>query len=96
MKKSLANLLAVTSMLHTDEYDGPIIDDKQVLDCIMSMYFYLLLDENDPKINEYFENFDKQFQALNEKQKTIVQKDFESIIKAQEKEFIKKKNKKPE
>ena len=100
MKKSLISLLAISTFPHTGEFDGPIVDDPKVLDCIMNMYFYLLLEENDPKKEEYYQKFEQQFDALPEKQKAIVKEDFLGMINAKEeqetKEFIKRQNEKSE
>ncbi len=84
MKKSVQNILMAATLLNIGEFTGPMIDDPKVLDCIMSMYFYMLCEEDEKK-EEYFQKFDKQYQALNEAQQKQVQDDFQSIIDAQNK-----------
>jgi hypothetical protein len=83
MKKSLVSLLALSIIPH-QEYSGPMIDDQKVLDCIMNMYFYLLSEENDPRKEEFFDKFSKQYDALDPREHEQVREDYLSIVKAQE------------
>ncbi len=99
MKKSLTNLLLLSSIFHANDYNFPIIEEEKVLDCIMSMYFYLLLEEKDEKKEEYYEKFTRQYDSLTPEQQEQVKQDYLSIINEQEKtskELIKQPKEKPE
>ena len=85
MKKKILDILLVSSLLNTGEFVGPMIDDPKVLDCTMSMYFYMLC-EDEKKKEEYFQKFDEQYQQLDESQQKQVKQEFLSIIDAQEKQ----------
>ena len=84
MKKSVQNILMAAALLNIGEFSGPLIEDPAVLDCIMSMYFYMLCEEEEKK-EEFFQKFDEQYKKLNEAQQKQVQEDYLSIIEAQDK-----------
>jgi len=99
MKKSLTNLLLLSSIFHANDYNFPIIEEEKVLDCIMSMYFYLLLEEKDEKKEEYYQKFERQYDSLTPEQQEQVKQDYLSIINEQEKtskELIKQPKEKSE
>ena len=82
-----------------DEYemfdDIPIeyLFDEELNDCLFYMYIYML-SEDDPKYEDYYNDFCKLYEALDEERQLIVKKNFENIMKAQdEKEKIKIKKK---
>ena len=94
MNKSVRDILIASSLIRTSEYDGNIIIDEKVSECIMDMYFYMLyFINNDSKKEEYFREFESKYQKLNKKQQEIVRDEYIDIIKTQKKnkEKVKKK-----
>ena len=78
----------------TFDYAFDYIDDDMVNDCLMSMYFYMLCDSSlGNKKEEYFKEFEDKYQKLNDEQKELVQKDYLSIIEAQDRNREKVKRK---
>ena len=76
---------------HLDNY----IDDIEVNECLMEMYFYLLYSRiDDKKAEEHLEKSHMIFQKLNSEQQEIVKNDIISIIETQKKENEKVKVKK--
>ena len=80
------------SLIGTGEYGGYFPNDERVLECLMNMYFYMM-HPNENKKEEYFQEFEKSYNDLNEEQKQIVKQDFIDIIETQNKnkEKVKKK-----
>ena len=78
----------------TFDYAFDYIDDEEVNDCLMSMYFYMICDSSlGNKKEEYFKEFEDKYQKLNDEQKELVQKDYLSIIEAQDRNREKVKRK---
>ena len=96
MQKSTRDLLVAMSMIGTFDFMGEYIEDQEVNECIMDMYFYMLYGgiENEEKREEYFKEFEKKYNALNKEQQELVKNDYISIIEAQEKNREKEKIKK--
>ena len=93
MNKSIADLLLSLSMIGANEYGQFYAYDQKVNDCLMNMYFYMM-HPNEDKKEEYFKEFEKSYDILNDDQKEIVKQDFINIIEAQEKNREKEKVKK--
>ena len=87
MNKSIMNILLTSSILGTHEYEGYLINDERVLECVMDMYFYMLYSgvDNDEKKEEYFNEFGKKYEKLNAEQKDLVKQEYMNIIETQNK-----------
>ena len=94
-KKSVMNLLMAMSMLGTNEYAGYYISDEKVSECLMDMYFYMMYSGigEEKKQEEFFNEFEKKFDNLNEEQQEMVKNEYIDIIETQNKnkEKVKKK-----
>ena len=94
-KRLIQELFLASSLFSTFEYEGNLINDEKVLDCIMDMYFYMLImnDNDENTKDKYFNKFDQSFRSLNMEQQDIVRHEYMDIIEAQQKnkEKIKKK-----
>ena len=93
MNKSIADLLLSLSMIGANEYGQFYAYDQKVNDCLMNMYFYMM-HPNENKKEEYFKEFEKSYNDLNEEQQEMVKQDFIEIIEAQDKNKEKEKVKK--
>ena len=95
MRKSTRDMLVAMSLVRGSEFEGGYIRDEKVIECVMDMYFYMLYGGigNESKKEEYFNEFEKKYRALNKEQQEEVKNDYISIIEAQEKnkEKVKKK-----
>ena len=94
MNKSVMDLLLSLSLIGANEYSNFYVSDPKINDCLMNMYFYIM-HPNQSKKEEYFKEFEKSYDDLNDEQKQIVKQDFIEIMKAQnknkEKEKVKRK-----
>jgi len=94
-KEKVMDLLMAMSLIGPREYDGYFPNDERVVECLWDMYFYMMYNGigNKEKKEEYFNEFGKKFDNLNEKQQEEVRKEYINIIEAQEKnrEKVKKK-----
>ena len=82
------------SLIGTGEFASYYIDDDEVNDCLMSMYFYMMCDSNlEKKKEEFFIEFENKFDKLNDEQKELVKQDYLNIIEAQNKNKEKVKRK---
>lgn len=92
MNKNLMNLLLSLSLIGDNEYGQFYVSDPKINDCLMNMYFYIM-HPNTNKKEEFFKEFEKSYNDLNEEQQEIVKKEYIDIIEAQEKnkEKVKKK-----
>ena len=97
MSKKVVDLLLSMSLLGTGEYAGYYSNDERVMECLWDMYFYMMYNGlgNEEKKEEYFNEFGKKYEKLNEEQQEEVKKEYINIIETQnknrEKEKIKKK-----
>ena len=96
MKKSVKDFLLTSAMsvLGNNEYAGDYIDDVDVLDCLMDLYYYMLSIDVDPiKEKKYFEDFSKKYKKLNKEQREIVKKDYYDIVETRDNKVEKVKKK---
>ena len=95
MNKSVFDILLSALLICPFEYEGYFINDDRVQECLMDMYFYMLYNgmDNDEKKEEYFQEFERKYNDLDEKQQNIVKVEYRNIIEAQKKkeEKVKKK-----
>jgi len=94
MMNTRTSLLLTTLLTNNNEYSGFYFGDEMVNECIMNLYFYMLLSNSDDvKKEEYFLKLEESFIKLNEEQREIVRKEYIDIIEAQKKnnEKVKKK-----
>lgn len=95
MKKKGMDYLLAMSLLGKSEYVGYFPNDERVLECLWDMYFYMMYSGigNENKKEEYYHEFEKKYDKLNEEQQEEVKNEYMNIIEAQnkEKEKIKKK-----
>ena len=92
MDKSVMNLLLSLSLIGANEYGQVYVSDPKINDCLMNMYFYIM-HPNTNKKEEFFKEFEKSYDDLNDGQKEIVKQDFIEIMEAQEKNREKVKRK---
>ena len=91
MNEKMIDELLIALLTESGEYSSFQIEDSEVRDCLMDMYFYLLLDDGDKKEKMYQEFLDK-YHKLNEQQQELVKNDFIELMNAQDnKEKVKKK-----
>jgi len=92
--KNIRDLLLALSVIGANEYSDYYIDDNEVNDCLMSMYFYMMCDNKfQQKKDELFKKFNEKYEKLNEEQQELVKQDYLSIIEAQNKNRNKVKRK---
>ena len=95
LMNSMAFLLANSLASGDSGYSNMnIINDQEVNECLMDMYFYIMYSGiNEEKQEEYFQEFGKKYKNLNEKQQELVKKEYIDIIETQNKnrEKIKRK-----
>ncbi len=97
MNKTTRDLLLSFALLNVGEYSSYYSDDEKVNDCLMDMYFYMLLMDSDDesKKDKYYRRFEQSFRDLNHEQQEMVREEYKNIIEAQnnniEKERVKKK-----
>lgn len=87
MNKSVMSFLTAYSLIGGGEFGMEYLDDKDINECLMDMYFYMLYNgmDNDIKCEEYFHEFEKKYDKLNKEQQDIVKKEYFDIIEAQKK-----------
>lgn len=91
---AVRDLLLSFSLIGGHDYENIPIFDNEVDECLMNMYFYMMCNSvNEDKKQEYFNEFEKSYNKLNDEQKEIVKKDYLDIMEAQNKnkEKVKKK-----
>ncbi len=94
MNNKIRDLLLSMSLLGVNEYAFDYIDDNDVNECLMSMYFYMMCDSTfEEKKNEYFNEFENKYNKLNKEQQELVQQDYINIIEAQDRNRNKVKRK---
>ncbi len=92
MNDKIKNILLISSLLGTDEYESLYIEDEKVNDCLMKMYFFMLLNESDNRKEKMYIEFCQEYDKLNNEQQEIVKKEYLNIINAQNnKDKVKKK-----
>ena len=79
------NLLLSMSLIGIDEYaqEYNYLEDQQVNDCLIHMYFYMMCNDRDNK-EDMYQEFDKRYNELNNEQQELVKKDYLNIIDAQD------------
>lgn len=93
-KKAGVNVLLASIAMGSGEYYGLYTDDKEVLDCLMDLYFYMLsINVNEEREKKYFGDFSEKYKRLNQEQKEIVKKEYFDIVEARDREDIKIKRK---
>ena len=97
MKKSTIDLLIPMYLIGNSEYNDFYIDDNKVSECLTDMFFYMMYVSigNEEKKEEYFNEFEKKYDNLDDEQQEKVKREYINIIEAQnknrEKERVKKK-----
>lgn len=92
MNNKIINILLISSLLGTNEYESLYIEDEKVNDCLMKMYFFMLLDESDDRKERMYKEFCLEYDKLNNEQQEIVKNEYIDIINAQNnKDKVKKK-----
>ena len=84
MKDKNKDLLILTTLLNSGEYNTEIIMDEQVNDCLFYLYLYLLDDSNDGT-NEYLKKFNQLYESLSLLQQEIVKNDYLTILEQRQK-----------
>lgn len=90
MNKGTRDLLCALAMIGSYDFGMYYGCDEKINQCLMNMYFYML-HPNENKKEEYFQEFEKIYNDLNDEQKDIVKQDYIEIIEAQEKNRRKEK-----
>ena len=87
MNRNLLKLLLINTAI-TSEYSqleyNELSMDPLVNDCLMHMYFFMLLNENDPKKDEEYDKFKKLYHSFDKEKQEYIKKDFIKIINAQD------------
>ena len=88
-------MLLGTLLLTSNEYGGTWIDDENVNECLVDMYFYMLYngENNELKKEKLFHEFEKKYNELNKEQQEMVKQEYINIIETQEKNRRKVKRK---
>ena len=82
-KKNARDLLLAFSLINASDYSQNTVFDPEVDECLMNMYFYIMYGNiNEEKKKEYFNEFEKCYNKLNEEQQEIVRKDYFDIIES--------------
>ena len=65
MNKKLMNLLLSMSLIGIDEYaqEYNYLEDQQVNDCLINMYFYMMCNDRDNK-EDMYQEFEKRYNSL--------------------------------
>ena len=88
--KKITSILLASSLIGVDEYmpyiNDECFEDNEVCDCLMKMYFYMLISpDEEEKKEKMFQEFRNKYHKLNEKQQELVKQDYINIINAQDK-----------
>ena len=84
-KKELVMFLSlVNDMLGESYLNGPIYLDEEVNDCLIKMYFVMMIDESNPDYERLYNEFLLAYHSLNEEKQKIVREDFKKICDAQD------------
>ena len=84
--KDIKQFLAMTlSMIPSNNYANipSYFDNPTVSSCLMEMYFYMLLEDEERK-KEHFAKFDELYKKLTEEEQELVKQDYLNIIEGQE------------
>ena len=82
-KKNARDLLLAFSLINASDYSQNTVFDPEIDECLMNMYFYMMYGNiNEEKRNEYFNEFERCYNKLNEEQQEIVRKDYFDIIES--------------
>ena len=75
-----------------NEYSDFFVGDKETVECLGSMYFYIMCD-NDILKDKYFQNFEEKYDKLTSEQQEIVKEEYLNIIETQKRNKEKEKRK---
>ena len=86
-KELLMFLSLVNDMTENSYLNLPIYMDEEVNDCLIKMYFVMMVTENHPDYERLYNDFLLAYHSLNDKQQEIVKKDYQNIIDAQDENY---------
>jgi len=86
--KELLMFLSLINGISEDSYlNLPIYMDEEVNDCLIKMYFVMMIEKCHPDYEKLYNDFLLAYHSLNEKQQEIVKKYFQNIIDAQDENY---------
>ena len=93
MNKKIKNLLHMSLLLNSSEYDElNYIDDMEVNECLTKMYLWLLSGENEES-QKLFDAYYNKYEQLDAEQQEIIDKEFWKLTEEKEKKEDKGKQK---
>jgi len=93
VNNKIRDFICSLAMIGNYDFGGYCCYDSKVNDCLMDMYLYMMYPNGNKK-EEFFHEFEKKYNDLNDEQKEIVKKDYIEIIEAQDRNIEKEKVKK--
>ena len=94
-KKELLMFLSLAESMIGDSYlNQSVYLDEEVNDCLIKMYFVMMIEEGHPDYERLFNEFLLAYHSLNDEKQKLVREDFKKIIEAQnrnEREKVKRK-----
>lgn len=86
-KELLMFLSLVNDMLGESYLTGPIYMDEEINDCLIKMYFVMMIEEGHPDYERLYNEFLLAYHSLNDRQQEIVKNDYQNIIDAQDENY---------